>query len=208
MAPVRTFRFCAVLSFMLAAAGLIATDLRADPAAGRHGWTIERGTDRPSYAAVEPVATNLNIDMVVLACEETPNNRVLQLQVYLTDEGPLRPKSPTHQSFKISPRAAVSIDRQTFPVALLFADDYAVLADAQEGAFPLLSDALLEAMQRGSRMTLRFDLLEEGPSRAPAFDGEAIVDLEAPQGREAVATMRRCTGPATDLQARISMVRR
>ena len=192
MAKVLAYGFPAVLAFMLAAAWLAATDLRAEPAAATRGWIIEQETDRPSYAAVEPITTDLNIDMVVLACEETGADRVLQLQVYLTDEGPLRPKHLTHQPFKTSPRAAVSIDRQTFPVSLLFADDYAVLADAQDGLFPLLSDAMIEAMQKGQRMTLHFDLLEEGPGDPPAFDGGATVDLAAPGGRQAVAAMRRC----------------
>jgi hypothetical protein len=192
---------------MLAAACLATTDVRAERAAGDPGWAIEQGTDQPSYAAVEPLATNLNIDTVVLACEEPGDKRILQLQLYLTDDGPMRPKYPTARSFKNDPRAAISIDRLTFPVAVLFAGDYAVLADAQEGAFPLLSDALLDAMQSGSRMTIHFDLLEETPGQPAAFDGEAVVDLEAPRGRQAVAAMRRCASPAADLLAATSWVR-
>ena len=45
----------------------------------------------PSYAAVEPTTTNLNIDAVVLACEQAENSRVLQLQLYLLDDRRLRP---------------------------------------------------------------------------------------------------------------------
>lgn len=195
MGRARSRRFSAVLSFMLVAAWFAAAGLRAEHPAQHQAWTIEQGTDRPSYAAVEPVATDLNIDMVVLACEENRGNRVLQLQVYLTDEGPLRPKHVALQPFKTAPRAAISIDRQTFPAALLFAGDYAVLADAQEGAFPLLSDTLIDALQAGRRMTLHFDLVEELPAEVPSFDGSAVVDLEAAGGREAMAAMRRCANP-------------
>jgi hypothetical protein len=207
MTEVRLHKVRPFLSFMLAAACLATTDVRAEGAAGGPGWAIEQGTDQPSYAAVEPLVTNLNIDTVVLACEEASGKRILQLQLYLTDDGPMRPKYPTLQPFKRDPRAAVSIDRLTFPAAVLFADDYAVLADAQEGAFPLLSDALLEAMQTGSRMTLHLDLLEERPGQPAAFDGEAVIDLEAPGGRQAVAAMRRCASPAAELLAATSVVR-
>lgn len=205
MTEVRARKFRPFLSFMLAAACLATTDVHAGRAAG--GWTIEQGTDQPSYAAVEPLATNLNIDTVVLACEEAWGKKVLQLQLYLTDDGPMRPKYPTLRPFKSDPRAAISIDRLTFPVAVLFAGDYAVLADGQVGAFPSLSEALLEAMQAGSRMTLHFDLIEERPGQSAAFDGEAVVNLEAPGGRQAVAAMRRCASPAAELQAKTPVAR-
>jgi hypothetical protein len=207
MIEVRAYKFRFFLSFMLAVACLATTDVRAGRADGGPGWAIEQGTDQPSYAAVEPLATNLNIDTVVLACEEAWGEKILQLQLYLTDDGPLQPKYPTRQAFKNDPRAAISIDRLSFPVAVLFADDYAVLADAQVGAFPSLSEALLEAMQTGSRMTLHFDLLEERPGQSAAFDGEAVVDLEAPGGRQAVAAMRRCASPAAELQAETPVAR-
>lgn len=207
MTEVRAHKFRPFLSFMVAAACLGITDVRAGPADRSPGWAIEQGTDRPSYAAVEPLATNLNVDTVVLACEEAWGKRILQLQLYLTDDGPMRPKYPMLRPFKNDPRAAISVDRLTFPMAVLFADDYAVLADAREGAFPLLSDALLEAMQTGSRMTLHFDLLEERPGLPAAFDGEAVVDLEAPGGRQAVAAMRRCANPAAELLAETPVAR-
>ena len=187
MTEVRAYKFRFFLSFMLAAACLATTDVRAGRADGGPGWAIEQGTDQPSYAAVEPLATNLNIDTVVLACEEAWGKKILQLQLYLTDDGPMRPKYPTRQPFKNDPRAAISIDRLSFPVAVLFADDYAVLADAQVGAFPSLSEALLEAMQTGSRMTLHFDLLEER-----RCDGRAGL------GRMAVRTQGRDHGFGDD----------
>ena len=54
-------------------------------------WRIEQGVDLPGYAVVEPTATSLNIDTVVLACEQAAKSTVLQLQLYLSDDGPLRP---------------------------------------------------------------------------------------------------------------------
>ena len=155
------------------------------------GWTIEPGTAQPSYAVVEPTRTNLNIDAVVLACEEAWGSRVLQFQLYLTDDGPLRPVYPDTKPLKDDPRAEIVIDGRTFPASLLFADDYAVVTDAQEGPFPLLSDRLLAALQAGKTMTLRFDLLAEW-SGFPTFDGEAVVHLGAPGGSQAIAAMRHC----------------
>jgi hypothetical protein len=155
------------------------------------GWMLERGTTQPSYAAVVPTRTKVNIDTVVLACEQGGDDRLLQLQLYLTDEGPLRPIYPHARPLNDDPRAEVSIDGKVFPVALLFSEDHVVLADSRAGPFPLLSDNFLDAMQGGRTMTLRFDLSAER-SGASAFDSDAIVDLQAPGGREAVAAVRRC----------------
>jgi hypothetical protein len=162
------------------------------------GWRIEQGVDVPSYAVVESTSTDLNIDAVALACEEAGSDRILQLQLYLSDDGPLRPKDALAGSLKEDPRAEISIDGHVFPVALLFADVYAVLADAQDGPFPLLSDRLLEAMQTGKKMAVRFDLLAERAGEPARFDGEAVIDLQR-GGRQAVAAMRRCAGPANAL---------
>ena len=148
----------------------------------------------PSYAAVEPTTTNLNIDAVVLACEQAENSRVLQLQLYLLDDGRLRPSGAPSAELRDDPRAVISIDRREFPVAMLFAGAHVLLADRLEGAFPRLSDRLVEAMQVGRQMVLRFDLLVPQSGRRAPFDGEATVDLHAAGGREAVAAMRRCAG--------------
>jgi hypothetical protein len=159
------------------------------------GWMLERDTTQPSYAAVEPVRSNVNIDTVVLACEQTwSGDRLLQLQLYLTDEGVLRPIYPHSRPANDDLRAEVSIDGKVFPVALLFADDYVVLADAQAGPFPMLSNGILDAMQAGKTMTLRFDLLAEWSGR-PTFDSEAVVELQAPGGHAAIAAVRRCANP-------------
>ena len=66
-----------------------------------------------------------------------------------------------------------------------FAGAHVLLADRLEGAFPRLSDRLVEAMQVGRQMVLRFDLLVPQSGRRAPFDGEATVDLHAAGGREA-----------------------
>jgi hypothetical protein len=63
-----------------------------------------------------------------------------------------------------------------------------------DGAMPLLSDALLNALQAGRRMELRFQLANVAHGQAPAFDGIAVVDLQAGPGGAAVAAVRRCAG--------------
>jgi hypothetical protein len=55
-------------------------------------WKLERHVEPPSYAVTEPENSNLDIDSVVLACEEAADARGLQLQIYLSTEGPLLPK--------------------------------------------------------------------------------------------------------------------
>jgi hypothetical protein len=176
---------------------LAASPASAQPANPRPtGWKIEQGVEIPSYAAVEPTTTNLNVDMVVLACEETRKRKIMQLQLYLSDDGPLRPIGASPGELRDDPRASISIGAQEFPVALLFADDHTVLADSTEDRFPALSDRLIEALQTGPTMILHFDLGAERPGRPASFDGEATVDLRAAGGREAIAAMRRCADRA------------
>jgi hypothetical protein len=57
---------------------------------------------------------------------------------------------------------------------------------------PLLSDTLLDKLQTGRRLELKFDLVQEPPGQAPSFDGSAVVDLQAGSGGRAVAAIRRC----------------
>ncbi|MFZ5780003.1 MAG: hypothetical protein ACOY4R_07315 [Pseudomonadota bacterium] len=159
------------------------------------GWRVEEGVDVPSYAAVIPDQTNLNIDAVVLGCERIDDGPVLQLQVYLKDDGPLRPDGADVSLLKSAARTEIAVDDQIFPVSLLFAGDYAVLADASDGPFPKLSGRLIQAMQIGGTMALRFDLLSEAAGQPPAFDGEALVDLRS--GHQAIGAMRRCAMPET-----------
>jgi hypothetical protein len=177
---------------------LCATSSFAGTASGKfEGWELEQGVTPPSYAVIDPVSTNLNIDSVVLACEEAGDAKVLQLQLYLSTEGPLSPKGVEARLLKDDPRAEIAIDGRVFPVGILFADDYAVLADDAAEMFPALSAPLLDAMQTGSIMILRFDLLAEPAGQPAAFDGEAVIALQTGAGGSAVSTMRQCTGTAS-----------
>lgn len=154
-------------------------------------WKAEQGVDSPSYAVTEPLSSNLNIDSVVLMCEAAGDVNVLQLKIYLTDDGPLRPDGVAAERLKDEPRAEIAVDGRVFPVSILFADEYAVLADGEHDRFPLLSDGLLDAMTKGKRMTLRFDLKAEQPGQPAAFDGEAQVEV----GSAAISAVRRCASP-------------
>lgn len=162
------------------------------------GWKLEQGVDPPSYAVIDPVRTNLNVDSVVLACEEIGDRGGLQLQLYLSTEGPLAPKDIPPQGLKDEPRAEIEIDGRIFPAGLYFADDYVVLADEARGMFPVLSDRLLEAMESGRTMVVRFDLLSEPAGQPASVDGELVIGLQAGPGGAAVAAVRRCAEPATD----------
>src|SRR5690242_319551 len=75
-------------------------------------WKVEEDVETPSYAVTEPTSSNLNIDAVVLMCEATDDARILQLKLYLTDDGPLRPNGVAPEKLKVDPRAEVSIDGQ------------------------------------------------------------------------------------------------
>jgi hypothetical protein len=140
---------------------------------------------------VEPASTNLNIDTVVLVCEEGRKGRLLQLQLYQTEEGLLAPTYAHSTPPKDDPRAELSIDGRRFPVVLFFSENYTVLADDHDGRFPRLSNRLLSAMETGKTMKLRVDLLAE-PKGPPAFDAEATVNLQSHGRAEAIGAMRRC----------------
>ncbi len=181
-----------------------ASALAEPPSEKFKGWELEQGVEPPSYAVVDPVSTNLNIDSVVLGCEEAGDNRVLQLQIYLSTEGPLAPKGVDPRLLKDEPRAEIAIDGRVFPVGLMFADNYAVLGDETVAMFPALSDRLVDAMQTGRTMVLRFDLLAEGAGQPAAFVGEAAISLQAGAGGAAVSALRRCTHRATSRSASVA----
>jgi hypothetical protein len=181
-----------VLIGCLAATGALAVDSTA--ATG--GWTLEKGVAEPSYAVADTTRTNLNVETVVLACEGTDAKSFLQLQLYMSDEGALQPTYIHTAAMKDDPRAVVSIDGKDFPVSLLFADDHVVLADAQDGPWPMVSPALLNALESGKTMTVKVDLLAE-PNGPAAMDGEAVVNLQGPGGHNAVAALRHCADSAS-----------
>lgn len=186
----------------LVLACLSATSSLAGAAGTFEGWELEQGVDPPSYAVIDPQSTDLNIDSVVLICEEAGDRRVLQLQIYLSTEGPLLPKGALPQQLKDDPRAEIAIDGRIFPVQILFADDYAVLADETAQMFPQLSERLLDAMETGSTMVVRFDLVAELAEQPAALDGVAVIALKAGGGGKAVSAVRRCAAPPTLVSAR------
>ncbi len=190
----------------LAATALTAPGAQAvDGTPARGAWTLEQGTAEPSYAAADTVRTNLNVETVVLACEAGGKSRLLQIQLYMSDEGPLQPTYRHEAAMKDDPQAVVAIDGQDFPVSLLFSDDHVVLADDQDGPWPKLSPRLADAMQAGKVMTVKLDLLDDAAG-APKMDGEAVVNLQAPGCAQAIAAVRKCaeagTGPAHVAEAR------
>ena len=165
------------------------------PGAERVAWKLESNASPARYAVVEPTQTNLNLASVVLACENAHDRNVLQLQLYLTSEGPLLPKSAEASQLKADPRAEIEIDGKIFPVSLLFGDDHAVLADGEVGGFAGISEPLVDAMAKGKTMTLHLDLLAEPPGTKAAFDSAAMIDLRADGGSAAIGAMRQCVSP-------------
>ena len=165
----------------------------ADTRSTAVGWELERDVETPSYAVTEPASTNLNIDSVVLSCEQGPSRRGLQLRLYLSGAGPLAPLG-SGKDLKDDPTVDLIIDGLSHSAQLLFADDFVVVADTADGAMPLLSDALLDVLQAGRRMEMRFLLVKVTDGQGPAFDGIAVVELQAGPGGAAVAAVRRCAG--------------
>jgi hypothetical protein len=182
-----------LLAFSATLSGLAAPSLAGAPnARPAGGWEVEKNVDAPSYAVTEPTRTDLNIDTVVLLCEQGPKKPVLQLRLYLSGNGPLAPVGVTN--LKDDPKVELAIDSGSHPVDLLFADDFVVVADATEGTMPLLSGKLLDALQAGRRMELRFHYVQETKGQTRALDATAVVDLQAGPGGAAVAAVRRCSG--------------
>jgi Flp pilus assembly protein CpaB len=185
------FRPLPIALSLLAATALAAGAHAADRDAAQGGWKVEQGTARPHYAVAEATRTNLNVDEVVLACTAGEDGQLLQIQLLLSDDGPLDAVYPHTAAMKNDPKAIVTVDGRDFPASLLFADDRVVVADAQDGPYPMLSKKLSDALQTGRTMSVRVDLLEKAAD-APAIDGETVVNLRAPGGPEAIAAVRHC----------------
>lgn len=155
------------------------------------GWHLERGVDQPSYAMAAVASPDLDIDLAVVSCEQGPDRRGLQLSLFQSRPGPLAPYGAG--DLKDDPAIDLVIDGVSHPAHLLFADDFVVVADSADGAIPLLSDALVAALEDGHRLELRFDLVREPPGQPAAFDASAAVDLHA---GTALAAVRRCAESA------------
>lgn len=154
------------------------------------GWELEQEVDDPSYASIEPTKSNLKIDVLVLTCTVTRSSSLLQLALYLSAEGPLLPEGVEPDQLRPDPRVVIAIDRQTFLTTMFFADDHILIANEVADTMPSVSEALIDAMQNGGEMTIRFDLVSK-PSRLSVFDGEAVFDLQANKGGGAIASIRR-----------------
>lgn len=189
---------CALAAAACLSAGSAQAEAPATSEAKVMVWQVEPDAPLSHYAAVAPSATNLNVASVVLACEKAGDRSVLQLQLYLTDDGPLLPKGATPADLTTRPGAEIAIDGRIFPVSLLFGDQYAVLADRQVEGFAALSDGLVDEMAKGRTMTVRLNLLADHRGIADGFDGEAVVDLEAGGGRAAIQAVRRCASPTAN----------
>jgi len=175
-----------LFAMLYAAAAPPAAGAAAPPA----GWQPERDVAQPSYVGAAPSVTDLNIDSVVLSCEQGPGRRGLQLGLFLSDDGRLAPRAGGEA--KEAPAVTVAVDGVAYPGELSFAGESGLMADAADEAVPLLSAGLIDALQAGRRLELRFDLVREADGQATAFDGMATVDLRAGGGGDAVAALRRC----------------
>ena len=171
----------------------------ADTRSPALGWELERDVETPSYAVTQPASTDLNIDSIVLSCEQGPSRRGLQLRLYLSGDRPLAPLG-AGKDLEDDPTVDLIIDGLSHFAQLLFADVFVVVADTADGAMPLLSDAVLDVLQTGRRMELRFRLVKVPHGQAPAFDGFAVVDLQAGRGGAAVAAVRRCAGELSTMK--------
>jgi hypothetical protein len=185
----------------LALACLSLNDAAAASPDGRgQGWRTEPGVSPPSYAVTEPVESEVNVDTIALVCGETACGRSLELDLYVTGPGPLLPNGADPRQLKELPSVEIVIDGRRFRADLLFADKYVVVADASDHRWPVLSTHLLDAMQNGRSMVLRFDLLEKRHEAATRFDSYLVIDLQA--GQWAIEAVRRCTSPDAYLTAR------
>ena len=130
---------------------------------GEVGWKVTRQTDTPTiFAITTPVSTNLNVRSVVLACEESyEKGKSLQLQIYPTNLEPILPRGASRDSMKDRPTAELLVDGKPFPILIAFGGDYALLLDREDGTEPLLTAPLLDALETGHSMVVRFDLLRE-----------------------------------------------
>ncbi|MCW5734105.1 MAG: hypothetical protein KIS73_08265 [Enhydrobacter sp.] len=189
----RLFAATLTLVTMLACMMLATASAGVQDAAGK-AWVTEPGVDPPSYAVADPNESNLDIDAVVLMCNESGKRRYLVLEIYPSTLGPLLPAGAEPEQLKERPGVEITVDGRVFPAELLFADSYAVVADSHQDLAPSISaasisDALLDAMQFGKSMVLRFDLLEEEEGQ-PRFDAELVLDLRG--GATAITAVRRC----------------
>ena len=143
---------------------------------------------------VAPSSTNLNVDIVVLACEEFQSHRVLQLQLYLSSEAPLSPNDVAPGQLTANQRAEIVIDGRIFSAGIFFTEDHAVLADENDGPIVGLSEHLLDALESGRNMVIHVEFTVNPTEHRGEIVGEVTADLRS--GAAAVAAVRRCASKA------------
>ena len=177
-------------------AGLIALGLLLEDSlnpTGGAGWTLKNGEGQTLYAVVAPSSATLNVKAVVLACEVVSGGRGLHIQLYPATPGPLLPSGATREQLKDDPAVRLEIDGATSAAQLDFAGDFAVVYNQVAGGLPTMTPELGNALERGSQLTMRFDLVREAAG-SQRFDAYAIVDLKSPNGANSIAAVRRRCG--------------
>ena len=169
------------------------------------GWQLERDVDSPTYAFLEPASSDLDIDVIVLSCEQDGRQVGLQLRLYPLAPGPLR--SSRSASVDLAPDIVIEIDGRRHAAQLLFADDFVVVADATEGPMPVLSAALVASLQTGRHFSMRLHPAGLLPSATAVAAFRITADLQAGIGGTAVTALRRCGAPSDTLAAGPSSVR-
>ena len=166
-------------------------------ATSESGWTLVRQDETPRvYAITKSLRTNLNLLAVVLACEQIERRNSLQLQLYPSNQEPILPAGASPEDMKEAPRVELTIDDKNYDVQVAFGGDYALVLDGVDGDLPMLSAKLLEALEAGKSLRLRFDLVREAAGQPASFDGDVEIDLQAGEGTGALATVRReCPRP-------------
>jgi hypothetical protein len=197
--------YCHFVGLLVLALGLAAQGPADGTAPLSRGWEVERNVEEPSYVRIAPTESNLNIEALVLTCALSRDTTILQLELYLSTEGPLLPEGIDASQLRPDPRSMVVIDGRSHPTTMFFADDHVVVADSVTDRMPSLSGALVDAIQNGKSMAIHFDLAPEAPGQPSGFDGIARFDLQANEGGAAIAAVRRCvgshTGPLSKLES-------
>ncbi len=163
------------------------------------GWQLERDVDSPTYAFLEPTISDLDIDVMVLSCEQTERKVGLQLRLYPSEPGPLR--SSQSASVDLDPDIVIEIDGRRHAAQLLFADDFVVVADAADGPVPLLSPYLLGSLQTGRHFVMKLHPIGASRLSTPTPALQITADLQVGIGGAAVAAVRRCGAPSGTLAA-------
>ena len=184
------------VGLLILALGLAVQGVADGGAPATKGWEVEPGVEEPSYARIEPTESNLNISVLVLACAMTRTATILQLELYLSTEGPLMPEGVEASQLSPDPQAILVIDGRSRPITLFFAGDHVVMANSVIDQRPSVSETLVDAIQNGKYMVVHFHLVQK-TGQPSGFDGVARFDLQANEGGAAIAAVRRCTGSPT-----------